>query len=108
MAENSFDMAAVKSRYFHAVLRAQMDDGTEKAITVDALPPKLKFLRKLAKVVTDKETGINELRDAVAKIFSHNKNGVKVPPDFIDEFDEDGLAGICKAYFEWVADTKKN
>lgn len=108
MAENSYDMVAVKSRYFHAVLRAQMDDGTEKVITVDALPPKLKFIRKLAKVVTDKETGIDELRDTVAKIFSRNKGNIKVPPEFIDEFDEDGLTGICQAYFEWVADTKKN
>ena len=108
MAENSYDMVAVKSRYFHAVLRAQMDDGTEKVITVDALPPKLKFIRKLAKVATDKETGIDELRDAVAKIFSRNKDGIRVPSEFIDEFDEDGLTGICQAYFEWVADTKKN
>jgi hypothetical protein len=35
----------------------------------------------------------------VAKIFSRNKDKVKVPPEFIDEFDEDGLAGICDAYF---------
>ena len=108
MSENGYDMAAVKSRYFHAVLRAQMDDGTEKVITVDALPPKLKFVRKLSKVVADEETGIDDLREAVAKIFSRNKDNVKVPPEFIDEFDEDGLTGICTAYFNWVADTKKN
>jgi hypothetical protein len=108
MAENGYDMAAVKSRYFHAVLRAQMDDGTEKVITVDALPPKLKFIRKLSKVVADEETGIDDLREAVAKIFSRNKDNVKVPPEFIDEFDEDGLAGICTAYFDWVGEAKKN
>lgn len=108
MAANSYDMAAVNTRYFHAVLRAQMEDGTEKKITVDALPPKLKFIRKLAKVVSNKETGIDELRDNVAKIFSRNKDNVQVPPEFIDEFDEDGLAAICNAYFGWVADTKKN
>jgi hypothetical protein len=108
MAKNSYDMADVKSRYFHAVLRATMDDGIEKTITVDALPPKLKFIRKLAKVVSNKETGIDDLRDAVAKIFSRNKDNVKVPPEFIDEFDEDSLAAICEAYFNWVADTKKN
>lgn len=108
MAANSYDMAAVKTRYFHAVLRAQMEDGTEKVITVDALPPKLKFIRKLAKIVKDEATGVDDLREAVAKIFSRNKDGIKVPPEYIDEFDEDGLAGICNAYFEWVADTKKN
>lgn len=108
MAENNYDMVAVKSRYFHAVLRAQLDDGTEKVITVDALPPKLKFIRKLAKIVKDEATGIDDLREAVAKIFSRNKDDVKVPPEFIDEFDEDGLAGICTAYFDWVADAKKN
>ena len=108
MAENSYDMAVVKSRYFHAVLRAEMNDGTEKTITVDALPPKLKFVRKLAKIVKDPEAGIDDFRDAVAKIFSRNKEDVKVPPEFIDEFDQDGLSGICNAYFEWVADTKKS
>lgn len=108
MAANSYDMAAVNTRYFHAVLRAQMEDGTEKTITVDALPPKLKFIRKLAKIVKDPATGIDDLREAVAKIFSRNKDGTKVPPEFIDEFDEDGLSGICSAYFEWVADTKKS
>jgi hypothetical protein len=108
MAENSFDMAAVKSRYFHAILRASMDDGTEKVITVDALPPKLKFMRKLTRIVKDEATGLDELREAVAKIFSRNKTDITVPPEFIDEFDEDGLAAICTAYFQWVADTKKN
>ena len=108
MAANSYDMAAVKSRYFHAVLRAEMEDGTEKTITVDALPPKLKFLRKLSKIVKDEAAGMDELRDAVAKIFSRNKSGTVVPPEFIDEFDQDGLAGICTAYFGWVADAKKN
>ena len=108
MAANSYDMAAVNTRYFHAVLRAQMEDGTEKVITVDALPPKLKFIRKLAKTVKDPATGIDDLQEAVAKIFSRNKDGIKVPPEYIDEFDEDGLSGICDAYFKWVADTKKN
>lgn len=108
MAENGYDMAAVKTRYFHAVLRAEMDDGKQKVITVDALPPKVKFIRKLAKVVKDPATGLDDLRDAVAKIFSRNEQKIKVPPEFIDEFDEDGLSGICEAYFQWVADTKKS
>lgn len=108
MAENSYDMAVVKTRYFHAVLRAQMEDGTEKVITVDALPPKIKFLRKLAKATKDETGGMDNLRDTVAKIFSRNKDNVEVPPEFIDEFDDDGLMAIIKAYFNWVNDTKKS
>jgi hypothetical protein len=100
-----FDISSVSTRYFpvHLIL----PDG--KTVDLDVEPPKLKQLNKLLKISkADQADMIDELQTAVAGLLNKNKQGFKVPAEYVESLDIDQLTAILKAYFEWLNAERKN
>lgn len=39
-------------------------------------------------------------------ILSHNEEGVRVPPEALEDLPISAVTGFCTAYFQWLADTR--
>ena len=100
-----FDISSVSTRYFpvHLIL------PDEKIVDLDVEPPKLKQLNKLLKISkADQADMIDELQAAVAGLLNKNKQGFKVPTEYVESLDIDQMTAILKAYFEWLNAERKN
>jgi hypothetical protein len=101
-----FDVSQVGRRYFAVRLAASGEDGETRTIDLDVLPPTVKVLHQLAEIAskvdgTTDMTVIDELRDTVRRVLSHNRTGLKAD-EYVDAMDLDQLQAVLAAYFEWV------
>ena len=101
-----FDVSQVGRRYFAVRLAATDEEGKTRTIDLDVLPPTVKMLHQLAEVAsaTDGSTDmvvIEELRDTMSRVLSHNRTGLKAD-EYVDAMDLDQLQAVLTAYFEWV------
>ena len=95
-----FDVTTVSKRYFDIKLN-------DTRLEVE--PPKVKTLKKiLALSKVRNEDAMDELAEAVRILLSKNKSGYKVPDELVDGLDLDQLNAILTAYFEWLAQEKKD
>lgn len=104
-----FDISSVSARYFPVHLVMPDEANGQKAIDLDVEPPKLKQLNKLLKISkADQSDMIDELQTAVAGLLNKNKQGFKVPAEYVESLDIDQLTAILTAYFEWLNAERKN
>lgn len=102
-----FDVSKVQKRYFDIRLAVEDESGEVHNVDLKVEPPKLKKLRQLMSLENAKTSeAIDDLRDAVRDILSKNKDGYKVPDEYVDELNLDQLMAIIEAYMNWVGEQK--
>lgn len=106
-----FDVSQVGRRYFAVRLSATDVDGQPHTVELDVLPPTVKVLHQLAGLMSKVDASadadmIDELRDAMRQVLSHNKTGFKAD-EYVDAMDIDQLQAVLTAYFEWVGQERK-
>ena len=100
-----FDVSTVKKRYFEIRLDVTDEDGQKHTVQLEVEPPKVKMLKKL--LATGKDGSVDDFAAATLEMLNKNKSGYDVPMEYIDALSADQLAEILTAYFEWVAQEKK-
>jgi len=103
-----FDVSQISKRYFDIGFTVEKEDGETDRIELQVEPPTVKQLRKLMSVADSNNTSaMDDLEGAVRSILSKNKTGYIVQDVYVDSLDFDQLAGILKAYLNWVGEEKK-
>lgn len=105
-----FDISSVNKRYFDIRLSLTDEEGnTVKSIQLEVEPPKLKLLKELMAVQkSSDENAMDDLTEAIRKMFSKNKSRFNVPAEFIDDLDSDQMHEILSAYFDWINKEKSS
>lgn len=105
-----FDISTVSKRYFEVKLTLTDDNDEEiKNIELKVEPPKIKMLKKLMAVwKASKADAMDELAEAIQKLLSKNKDGYKVPMEYIDELDYDQMNELLTEYFKWLGKEKNS
>jgi len=92
----------VDARYLEVTLY----DKNDRSITINVEPPKLKMLKKIISLSSQKsEDQFDDFVDALTKILNKNKEHTDVT-DCVLEMSYDEMQALTVEYFEWIEDTK--
>lgn len=103
-----FDISTINKRYFGIKLTVTDEEDKQHSVTLEVEPPKIKALKNLLAISkASNEDSMDELSNGVQKMLSKNKAKYIVPMEYIDNLDYDELQEILTAYFDWMAQTRK-
>lgn len=102
-----FDISQVSRRYFATKLTVQYEDDSEKEISLELEPPKVKVIRKLERIMKDTETQVTELVECMALVLAKNKTGYTLSKELIENsFNTDQMISFLISYFQWVGEAQ--
>lgn len=102
-----FDIKSVNKRYFELKLSMDTDKG-DKTIKLKVEPPKLKVIKLITSITKSKDNTLEDLAQAIKMILDKNKDGVKVPIEYIEELDMDQMNSLLTSYFKWLQENKNS
>lgn len=100
-----FDISQISNNFFSAKIEFEDDDGEVKRYELEINAPKTSHFKQLISAKT-----IDEVIEALSKIFSRNKTHFNVTVEMLENFEYPSLIELKNAYLNWLNDirNKKN
>ena len=97
-----FDMSQISNNYFAAKIAFEEEDGTVKEHELEINQAKTSHFKQLISART-----IDEVIEALSKIFSRNKTHFSVTVEMLENFEYPALIALKDAYLHWLNETRK-